>query len=84
MGGLSKIARAGLAMMSFGTSELVGLGKAIDPKDPKASVAAAAGLAEDKKSDAKKRKALYSTQGGVLGQEVQQVGKDSRGNIFGN
>lgn len=41
-------------------------------------------VAEDKKKSANKRKALYATQGGVLGQEVNQVGGENRGNLFGN
>lgn len=53
-------------------------------KEPKVKTTAAEQVAEDKKSNAKKRKALYSTQGGVLGQDVEQVGVDSRGNLFGN
>lgn len=50
----------------------------------KASTIAAAALASDMATDIKKRKALYGTQGGVLGQEVEEVGNSSRGNIFGN
>ena len=53
-------------------------------KDKKASGAQASSLEDDKKNDTKKRKALYGTQGGVLGQEVNQVGYSNRGNIFGN
>lgn len=53
-------------------------------KDPKAKTNAAAQLEQDKTDNSKKRKALYSTQGGVLGQEVTQVGNTNRGNLFGN
>jgi hypothetical protein len=53
-------------------------------KDKKASGAPATALEEEKKNSTRKRKALYGTQGGVLGQEVNQVGLNSRGNIFGN
>ena len=53
-------------------------------KQPKVKTTAAEQVAEDKKSNAQKRKALYSTRGGVLGQDVEQVGVDSRGNLFGN
>lgn len=53
-------------------------------KDKKASGAQATALEEEKKNSTRKRKALYGTQGGVLGQEVGQVGQDNRGNIFGN
>lgn len=52
--------------------------------EPEVKTTAAEQVAEDKKKSAKKRKALYSTQGGVLGQEVNQVGGNSRGNLFGN
>lgn len=63
--------------LSLGTIDMTSEG-------PKASGSAAANLAEAKKADTRKRKALYSTKGGVLGQEVQQVGNSHRGNIFGN
>ena len=53
-------------------------------KDPKVKTGAAAQLEQDKTDNSKKRKALYSTQGGVLGQEVTQVGSTNRGNLFGN
>ena len=51
---------------------------------PKVDTSAAEQVAEERKSSAKKRKALYATEGGVLGQEVNQVGESSRGNLFGN
>jgi hypothetical protein len=53
-------------------------------KQKTASGAVAADLENEKKSNSSKRKALYGTLGGVLGQEVQEVAKDYRGNIFGN
>lgn len=53
-------------------------------KQKQATRAIAAGLEAEKVSSLGKRKALYGTKGGVLGQEVDQVGKDYRGNIFGN
>lgn len=52
--------------------------------DPKADTSAAEQVAEDKKKNANKRRALYATKGGALGQEVNQVGESSRGNLFGN
>lgn len=52
---------------------------------PKASTAPIDNLKQEKDTSSRKRKALYGTSGGVLGQEVQQVGGTSnRGNIFGN
>ena len=57
----------------------------VDPnKEKKASGAQAASLEEEKKNNTRKRKALYGTQGGVLGQEVNQVDQSNRGSIFGN
>lgn len=53
-------------------------------KEKKASGAQATALEEEKKNSTRKRKALYGTQGGVLGQEVNQVGPNNRGSIFGN
>ena len=52
--------------------------------EPEVKTTAVEQVAEDRKSNTKKRKALYATQGGVLGQEVNQVGESSRGNLFGN
>ena len=74
---MGKVIKSAVTAMSLGTIDLVG-----DPK--KASGAQAAALEEEKKVDMRKRKALYNTQGGVLGQEVNQVGLNNRGNIFGN
>lgn len=65
---------------TFGLSDKLG----ITGDAPEVKTTAAEQVAEDKKKSAKKRKALYSTQGGVLGQEVNQVGGNSRGNLFGN
>ena len=53
-------------------------------KEKKASGAQATALEEEKKNSTRKRKALYGTQGGVLGQEVNQVDQNNRGSIFGN
>ena len=53
-------------------------------KEKKASGAQATALEEEKKNNTRKRKALYGTQGGVLGQEVNQVDQNNRGSIFGN
>lgn len=69
--------KSAVTAMSLGTIDMTSEG-------PKASGSAATALAEEKKASTKKRKALYSTSGGVLGQEVQQVGTSRRGNIFGN
>lgn len=84
MGSIGKAVRGALAIASFGTSELLGIGKAIDPKLKKAGNAAAVDLAAEKAESSKKRRALYATSGGVLGQEVSQVGNDDRGSLFGN
>ena len=52
---------------------------------PKALTSEIDKLSQQKDLSTRKRKALYETQGGVLGQEVEQVGNTSnRGNIFGN
>ena len=51
---------------------------------PKVETSAAQDVEEDRKKNSKKRKALYTTKGGVLGQEVDEVSENSRGNLFGN
>lgn len=85
---ISGAVRTALGAVSGGLTESLGIGKAIDRtingKKVKASSEVAAQLKEEKIVNSKKRRALYGTQGGVLGQEVQQVGLDNRGNIFGN
>lgn len=58
-----------------------------EPKTPSTTAAATSAnqeLAQEKEDTSKKRKALYETQGGVLGQEVSSVGNSKRGSIFGN
>lgn len=74
MGSLAIAAGVGLLAGAYMSSK----------KNKKADTGAITELAEEKNDSSKKRKALYSTQGGVLGQEVNQVGQDNRGNIFGN
>ena len=74
---MGKVFKSAVTAVTLGTVDLVG-----NPK--KASGAQATALEEEKKVDMKKRKALYNTQGGVLGQEVMNVGRNNRGNIFGN
>ena len=85
---ISGAIRTGLGFVSGGLTESLGIGEAIDQtingKKVKASGGVAAQLEEEKINNSKKRKALYGTSGGVLGQEVNQVGQDNRGNIFGN
>lgn len=39
-------------------------------------------LKSSQQSDAKRRKSLYFTQGGVLGDRLQNMGSSSRGNLF--
>lgn len=76
-----KIASIALAFPTGGASLAWGSSnKAPEVKE----VPIATQVAEDKKKNANKRKALYATQGGVLGQEVNQVGGENRGNLFGN
>lgn len=81
---ITKLVRGGLAAMTFGTSELLGIGKAIDPKLKKVGQESALDLAADKAENSKKRRELYATSGGVLGQEVSQIGNEERGSLFGN
>lgn len=69
-------AKSAVTAMSLGTVDMT--------KEKRASQRAAVSLASDMAGDIKKRKSLYSTSGGVLGQEVEQVSQSYRGNIFGN
>lgn len=71
-------AKSAVTGLSLGTVDLTS-------EKPKTSSEAIVQLEEEKKADTKKRKALYATRGGVLGQEVNNIGETSnRGNIFGN
>lgn len=74
MGSLAIAAGVGLLAGAYMSSK----------KNKKADTGAITDLVEEKKVYMRKRKALYNTQGGVLGQEVNQVGQSGRGNIFGN
>lgn len=65
-----------------GVGKLVG--GVLDDDKPKANYSAAYQLIEDKNKNTKKRRALYSTSGGALGQEVFGVDNNRRGNLFGN
>lgn len=76
MGSVGKVLGDAVSAVSLGTVDL--------NKNPKVKTNAAAQLEQDRTDNSKKRKALYSTQGGVLGQEVTQVGNTNRGNLFGN
>lgn len=77
---LGNIMRASAAFATGGASEL------IKEKKPKvAGVAADTGdLQEEAKQTAKQRQALFMTEGGILGEEVEGVGKKKRGTILGN
>lgn len=76
MGSVGKVIGDAVSAVTLGTVDL--------KKKPKVKTDAAAQLEQDKTDNSKKRKALYSTQGGVLGEEVTQVGNTNRGNLFGN
>nr|DAI59771.1 MAG TPA: hypothetical protein [Caudoviricetes sp.] len=76
MGSVGKVLSDAVSAVTLGTVDL--------NKNPKVKTNAAAQLEQDRTDNSKKRKALYGTQGGVLGQEVTQVGNTNRGNLFGN
>lgn len=76
MGSFSDVFESAVHAVSLGT---------IDMRDnPEVKTSATQELKEDAKDALKKRKALYETSGGVLGEDVMSVGTSSRGNIFGN
>lgn len=70
----------GVGKLVGGVLDAVGLGV----EEPKANYSAVDQLTEDKNKNTKKRRALYSTSGGALGQEVFGVDDNRRGNLFGN
>ena len=76
MGSVGDIVESAVHAVSLGT---IG-GK----KGSGVSSSAAQELKDDAKDSLRKRKALYETSGGVLGDDVVSVGTSSRGNIFGN
>ena len=51
---------------------------------PKASSDAADGLAADASNSAKKRAALFETQGGITGQEIDPNNVQKRNTLLGN
>lgn len=82
---LKSIARVALATTTYGMSEALGVGKKLaGQKQIKVGGTAAAEVAEEKAANIKRRKALYETEGGVLGEEVKNVGAVGRKNLFGN
>ena len=74
---MGKVIKSAVHAVSLGTIDL----------DKKKKVSAS-GAVSELQSDAEKllrqRKALYATEGGVLGEEVEGIGKKKRGSIFGN
>lgn len=82
IGGVADAALRGVSAGTFGVNKgslyNVG-GKQIVAKDN-----TSAQIQSDKIKNSKKRRALYGTSGGVLGQEVFDVGNNNRGNLFGN
>lgn len=58
--------------------------KALTTKAPKASAAPTQALEADAKKPAALRSALYATQGGASGEELQTGQVKSRGTLFGN
>lgn len=66
-------------VMTLGLSDELGLTGAPEIKDTSAE-----SIRNDRKANSRKRKALYGTEGGALGDEVNQVGMSNRGNLFGN
>lgn len=80
MGGGGNLLNNVVKVATLGLSDKLGVTGDV----PEVKTSAVEQVAEDRKSNTKKRKALYATQGGVLGQEVNQVGESSRGNLFGN
>lgn len=81
---ITTVVRAGMALGTGGMSEVLGVGKKVAGKKVKVGSTAAVDVANNKESNIKRRKALYETDGGVLGQEVSGVGAVGRKNLFGN
>lgn len=74
-----KLTRALIAYSTFGLSE-VG-----SKKNAKVDASGAImELQKEKAENARKRQALFETEGGVLGEEVESIGKKKRGTILGN
>jgi hypothetical protein len=56
----------------------------MEKKQKAAQEAANKQLSTESNRNAAKRKALFETGGGVLGEEVENVGATNRGTLFGN
>lgn len=97
MGGVSKaigkVARVGLGFSTGGISEALGLGKKVEGLGSKVKgttvddSAATEELEKEKETTSRQRIKLYATKGEELGEEVFNVGDESkkkRGKIFGN
>ena len=82
---MGKVLRAVTAVGTFGASEALGLGEAVEGKKKKVSSRGAVSeLQSEADKTAKQRQALFATEGGILGEEVESVGKKKRGTILGN
>lgn len=76
MGSVKKAVSSAVSAVSLGTIDL--------NKKPKKVSAYTGDLQEDAKKTATQRKALFMTEGDILGEEVESVGKKKRGTILGN
>lgn len=74
---MGKVIKSAINAVSLGTIDL-------DKKKKVSASGAVSELQSDAEKLLKQRKALYMTEGGILGEEVEGIGKKKRGSIFGN
>lgn len=75
MGSVGDVFDSAVHALSLGT---------IDLRDSPEVTSSAESIREDQKANSRKRKALYGTASGALGEEVNTVGQNNRGTLFGN
>ncbi len=75
MGSVGDVFDSAVHALSLGT---------IDLRDSPEVTNSTASIREDQKANSRKRKALYGTTGGALGEDVNTVGQNNRGTLFGN
>ena len=80
---MGKVLRGVTAVATGGISEFTGLGDKLEGKTKKVSSRGAVSeLQSEADKTAKQRQALFATEGGILGEEVEGVGKKKRGTII--
>ena len=84
MGSISKAFKGLVTAMTLGTVDLNKQKSVSSGKAQAIAAAQAASLQKEARDTSRQRQALFATEGGILGEEVEGVGRKKRGTILGN